>query len=141
MSDDPMTVADGWTAWPEDLDPVEATDQLNDHLASAPDSLPDDPLATLIQMFRVVPTTIGAVPALISDGSRMAEDRAAAHRFTEPAGAVSQLPGRVSRLPQRPLPGHAPAPKHPGNDQICRLLVDTWGDRIQRPNRMGPGPR
>jgi hypothetical protein len=69
MSDDySMTVDDDWSAWPEDLDPAEAADQLTP-------LRPDDPRESLIQLLRAVPTVIGTAPTPISDGSRMAEDR------------------------------------------------------------------
>jgi hypothetical protein len=133
--DDPMTVADDWTAWPEDLDPVEATDQLNDHLASATDSLPDDPHATLIQMFRVVPTTIGAVPALISDGSRMAEDRAAApdslnlpvlcHNYL--AGSADFLKGLYRVM--RPRPNTLEMPRFAAYSLI-RGVIESSGQTV-----------
>lgn len=71
MSDDyAITIEDDRTAWPEDMDPVRAADQLIDRH--------DDPQASLIQLLRTLPTTVGAAPTPIADGSRMAEDQAAA---------------------------------------------------------------
>jgi hypothetical protein len=92
-----------WSAWPEDLDPVKAADQLNPMNT-------DDPHESLFRLLRTVPTTIGAVPTPIKDGSRMAVDRNAAPDLINlPMMCHSYLAGSANLLQglyriMRPLP-------------------------------------
>jgi hypothetical protein len=126
--DDSMTIGDDWSAWPEDLDPVEAADQLSD-------SPPNDPRASLIQLLRTVPTLIGAAPALISEGSRMAEDRDAAqdllnlpmlcHNYL--AGSADFLKGLYRVM--RPRPNTLEIPRFAAYPLI-RGVIESSGQTV-----------
>jgi hypothetical protein len=104
MSDDPsFSVRTEWSAWPEDLDPVKAADQLNPMQT-------DDPHESLFRLLGTVPAVIGAAPTPIQIGSRMAVDRDAARGLINlPMMCSNHLAGSVNFLEglyriMRPLP-------------------------------------
>jgi hypothetical protein len=128
MSDDyAMTIEDEWAPWPEDLYPVRAADQLANR--------PDDPRASLIQLLRTVPTMIGAAPVPIAEGSRMAEDQAAArdllnlpmlcHNYL--AGSANFLKGLYRVMRPRPkvmeIPRFAAYP-------LLRGVIESSGQTV-----------
>ena len=131
-----FTVNTEWSAWPEDLDPVKAADQLNPMLT-------DDPHESLFRLLRAVPTTIGAVPTPIKDGSRMAEDRDAAPDLlnlpmmchTYLAGSANFLQGLYRIM--RPRPKVLEVPRM-ATYPLIRGVIESSAQTVWL---LGPGER
>lgn len=128
MKDDAkFTLRDEWSAWPEDLDPVAAA-QLNPMVF-------DDPYESLFSLLGKVPTTIGAVPTEIKDGSRMAEDRDAAKDLlnlpmmchTYLAGSANFLKGLYRIM--RPLPKVLEVPRM-ATYPLIRGVIEPSGQTV-----------
>ncbi|SIK94712.1 Uncharacterised protein [Mycobacteroides abscessus subsp. abscessus] len=129
MSDDyQITVADDWSAWPEDLDPAKAADQLTP-------LLPDDPVESLIQMLRTLPTIIGAAPTPIMDSSQMAADRDAARGLLDlPMQCHNYLAGSADFLKgfyriMRPRPNILEIPRFAAYP-LARGVIESSGQTV-----------
>jgi hypothetical protein len=122
-----FTFSAEWSAWPEDIDPVAA--------AQSNPMDTDDPHESLFRLLGKVPTTIGAVPSPIKEGSRMAEDRDAAPDLlnlpmmshTYLAGSANFLQGLYRIM--RPLPKVLELPRM-ATYPLIRGVIESSGQTV-----------
>jgi hypothetical protein len=97
----------------------------------------DDPRQALIELLGTIAEAFNALPVAISDGRRMADDRAATADLLDlPLLCEHYLSGSEDFL----LALHktnAAAAKYVATTAVFPLPVDPRRDRVQRPNRVG----